>query len=142
MLVAYDTMIRVDKEHFVSDSEISFDIEATDNALLLFVSKDVIPLKAVTSFSSFPYISGYPWNLYLLESYCKRFSRLFNCQCLSVNSRNVAAIFRRSSGFMDYIDVLANAVAASNVELDIKIVGAYFSKWIFAQRTSADLKGC
>lgn len=138
LLVAYDTMIRVDKEHFVSDSEISFDIEATDNALLLFVSKDVIPLKAVTSFSSFPYISGYPWNLYLLESYCKRFSRLFNCQCLSVNSRNVGAIFRRSSGFMDYIDVLANAVAASNVELDIKIVGDYlFENGYIAQRTSA-----
>lgn len=138
LFVAYDTMVRVDKNTFVGDSEISFDIETTDNALALFVHADVIPLQAVTSFTSFPYIDGYLWNLYLLESYCKRFSKRFMYQCLSVNSRNVGAIFRRSAGFTDYIDVLAAAVAASNIELKEKVVGDFlFENRYVAQRTGA-----
>lgn len=136
--VAYDTMVRVDKDTFVRDSEVSFDIEATDNALALFIHTGVIPLQAVTSFTSFPYINGYPWNLYLLESYCKRFSKHFMYQCLSVNSRNVGAIFRRSAGFTDYIDVLAAAVAATNIQLNEKVVGDFlFENRYVAQRTGS-----
>lgn len=136
LFVAYDTMVRVDKDTFVGDSEISFNVEATDNALALFIHTDVIPLQAVTSFNQFPHIDGYPWNWYLLESYCKRFSKRFMYQCLSVNSRNVGAIFRRSAGFTDYIDVLAAAVAASNVELNEKTVGDFlFERRYVAQRT-------
>lgn len=138
LFVAYDTMVRVDKNTFVGDSEITFDIEATDNALALFIHTDVIPLQSVTSFTSFPYIDGYPWNWYLLESFCKRFSKRFMYQCLSVNSRNVGAIFRKSAGFIDYIDVLATAVAASNIELNVKAVGYYlFERRYIARRTGA-----
>lgn len=138
LFVAYDTMVRVDKDTFVGDSEIGFNIEATDNALALFIHTDVIPLQAVTSFTQFPHIDGYPWNWYLLESYCKRFSKRFMYQCLSVNSRNVGAIFRRSAGFKDYIDVLAAAVAVSNVELDEKAVGDFlFERRYIAQRTAS-----
>jgi hypothetical protein len=141
LFVAYDKMVRVDKDTFVGDSEISFDVEATDNALALFVYADVIPLQAVTSFTSFPCIDGYSWNWYLLESYCKRFSKRFKYQCLSVNSRNVGAIFRRSVGLSDYIDVLATAVAASNIELNEKTVGDYlFENRYVAQRTGAVAK--
>ncbi|MEG6520867.1 hypothetical protein [Desulfotomaculum sp. 1211_IL3151] len=136
LFIAYDTMIRVNKDTFVGDSEITFDTEATDNALALFVNTDVIPLQSVTSFISFPCIDGYPWNWYLLESYCKRFSKLFMYQCLSVNSRNVGAIFRKSAGFIDYIDVLATAVAASNIELNDKAVGDFlFESGYVARRT-------
>ena len=138
LFVAYDTMVRVDKDTFIGDSEISFDTETTDNALSLFVHTDVISLQSVTSFTSFPYIDGYPWNWYLLESYCKRFSKRFMYQCLSVNSRNVGAVFRKSAGFIDYIDVLATAVAASNIELNDKVVGNYlFERRYIAKRTGA-----
>ena len=138
LFVAYDTMIRTDKDTFVSDYKIRFDTDTIDNALDLFVHRDVIPLQAVTSFTSFPYIDGYKWNLYLLESYCKRFSKRFMYQCLSVNSMNVGAVFRRSAGFEDYLDVLATAIAVSNIELNDKVVGDYlFEKRYVAQRTSA-----
>ena len=138
LFIAYDKMVRVDKDKFVNDSIISFDIEATDRALSLFLTRDVIPLQAVTSFISFPHIEGYPWNWYLLESYCKRFSKLFMYQCLSVNSKNVGAIFRKSAGFADYIDVLAAAVSVSNVELNDIAVGDYlFEKRYVAIRTGA-----
>jgi hypothetical protein len=138
LFVAYDTMVRVDKDTFVGDSEISFDIKATDNAIASFVHTDVIPLQAVTSFTFFPYIDGYPWNWYLLESYCKRFSKQFMYQSLSVNSRNVGAIFRKSAGFTDYIDVLATTIADSNIELNDRAVGDYlFESRYIARRTGA-----
>jgi hypothetical protein len=138
LFVAYDTMVRVNKGTFVNDEKITFDVEATDNALVLFVSTDVIPLRAVTSFTSFPYIDGYTWNLYLLESYCKRFSKLFKYQCLSVNSRNVGAIFRKSGAFTDYIEVLAAAVISAGITLSERVVGNFlFEHGYVAQRTRA-----
>jgi len=137
LFVAYDTMIRIDKRTFVGDDEIRFNIEAVDSALGLFVRKDVIPLQAVTSFTSFPYINGYSWNLYLIESYCRRFSKRFMYQCLSVNSRNVGAIFQRSAGFTDYAEVLAAVVANAGIELDTINVGNFlFESGYIARRTS------
>lgn len=136
LFVAYDTMVRVDKDTFVSEGEIEFDIELTDNALARFVKTDVIPLRAVKSFTLFPYVDGYPWNLFLLESYCRRFSNLLKFQCLSVNSRNVGAIFRKSAGFTDYPAVLAYAVANSDVRLREKEVGDFlFESGYVARRT-------
>lgn len=138
LLVAYDTMVRVDRYTFVSEGAVNFDIKATDKALSLFLTKDVIPLQAVTSFISFPHVEGYPWNWYLLESYCKRFSNLFKYQCLSVNSLNVGAIYRKSAGFTEYIDVLASAMASSDIELNEKVVGDYlFENRYVAKRTGA-----
>ena len=67
LFVAYDNMVRTDRDTFVADNEIQFDVDATDNALALFVHGDVIPLQMVTSFTSFPYIDGYPWNWFLLK---------------------------------------------------------------------------
>ncbi len=136
LLIACNTMVRVDKNNFVGDSEINFEVEATDNALALFVQADVIPLRAVSSFTVFPYVDGYLWNLYLLESYCRRFSKQFRFQCQWVNSKNVGAIFRRAAAFTNYLDVLATAVAASEIELSERTVGNYlFEKGYVAART-------
>ncbi|MDR1379454.1 MAG: hypothetical protein LBJ36_10450 [Synergistaceae bacterium] len=137
LLVAYDVMVRVDKDDFVADAEIDFDVETTDNALGLFIHTDVIPLRTVTSFTSFPYIEGYRWNLFLLESYCRRFSQQFQYQCLVINSRNVGAIFRESARFADYTDVLAFAAANADVELREKEVGDFlFDSGYVAARTA------
>jgi hypothetical protein len=138
LYVAYDNMVRTNRGTFVADNEIQFNVDAMDDALALFVNGDVIPLRAVTSFTSFPYIDGYPWNWFLLESYCRRFSKRFRFQCLSVNSRNVGAIFKKSAAFSDYISVMAKAVADSFVELNDKAVGDFlFENRYVAQRTSA-----
>jgi len=126
LYVAYNTMVRTDKDTFVSDSAIDFDIDAIDNALARFIHIDVMPLRVVTSFISFPYIDGYSWNLFLLESYCRRFSKRYKFQCLSVTSQNVGAIYLKSAGFADYTAVLAAAVAdAKDVRLDFKDVGFF-----------------
>jgi len=83
-------------------------------------------------------MDGYQWNLFLLESYCRRFSRAFKYQCLSVNSRSVGAIFRKAAGFADYTDVLAAAVVVAGVELTEKAVGDFlFESGYVARRTGA-----
>ncbi len=136
LFVAYDTMVRTNRDTFVGDNEIDFDVDATDNALARFVHSGVIPLRAVTSFTSFPYVDGCPWNWFLLESYCRRFSKQYTFQCLSVNSRNVGAILRKSAGFADYAAVLAAAVADAGVTLDSKNVGDFlFESGYIARRT-------
>lgn len=137
LFVAYDNMVRTDRDTFVADSEIQFDVDAADDALARFIHGDVIPLRAVTSFTSFPYIDGYSWNWFLLESYCRRFSQRFRFQCLSVSSRNVGAIFKKSAGFADYTEVLAAAVAVEPIKLNQKEVGDFlFANGYVARRTS------
>jgi hypothetical protein len=138
LTAAYEVMVRVDKNTFVSDSEISFDVKAVDDALSLFVHANVIPLQSVTSFTSFPYIDGCSWNLYLLESFCKRFSQQFIYLSLSVNNQNVGAICRKSIKFTDYLDALVSVVAISDIELTEEAVGNYLfeSKYI-ARKTGS-----
>ncbi|GHV54667.1 hypothetical protein FACS1894216_15150 [Synergistales bacterium] len=121
--IAYDVMFRVDKDNFVD--QIEFDVERTDRALALFCTGDFIPIQAVTSFASFPYIDGYPWNLFLLESYCRRASKEFSFQCLVANSQNSGAIFRKSAGFSDYVIIMANAVINEDIELTEKAVADF-----------------
>lgn len=71
-----------------------------------------------------------------IESYCRRFSKLFGFQCLSVNSKNVGAIYRKESGFTDYIEVLATAVADSDVDLKERTIGDFlFESGYVARRT-------
>lgn len=125
LTVACDTMIRINKNTFVRDDKINFDKEAIDYALGLFVHADVIPIRAVTSFTAFPYVDGYQWNLYLLESYCRRFSQQFGCNWISVNSRNTGAIFCRSADFTNYIDILVSAVIIAPIEFNEKNVGDF-----------------
>jgi len=133
--VAYDNMVRIDRNTFIRDGEIQFDVDAVDASIELFVQGNVIPLQAVSSFTSFPYIEGYKWNLFLLESYCRRFSKLFKYQCLSVNSENIGAIIKKAADFADYTEALAYAVASAPVILNNKDAGNYlFESGYIARR--------
>lgn len=137
LAAAYRSMIRINRDTFVSDSEIQFDVAATDCALDRFVHGDVIPLRGVTSFMSFPYVSGFPWNSFMLESYCRRFSERFEFQCLTVNSLNIGAIFKKTVSFASYAEVLASAVANELIDLTPKEVGDYLvERGYIARRTN------
>lgn len=137
LFVAYDNMVRINRDTFVADSEIYFDVDSADDALARFVYGDVVPLRSVTSFTSFPFIDTYPWNWFMLESYCRRFSKQFRFQCLSVSSRNVGAIYKKAAGFADYAGVLAVAVAAEPIKLNQKEVGDFlFESGYVARRTN------
>lgn len=125
LIAGHNTMIRVSAELFVSDYNIGFDVTRIDEAIELYCQDDYMPLRGVTDFSLFPF-AGYPWNLFLLESYVRRFSRVFKYDVRAVNSANIGAIVRKSFDYNNYDDILALALAKSSVKLsDKKAVGNY-----------------
>ncbi len=136
LFTAYNIMVRIDRDTFIADGEIQFDVGATDNALGRFFHGEVIPLRAVSSFMSFPYIERYQWNLFLLESYCRRFSNRFSFQCLSVSSKSVGAIIKKSANFCNYTEALATAVAAQSIKITTTSVADFlFHSGYIARRT-------
>ncbi len=116
MKAGYDVLIRIDENTFVAERYVHFDTSAIDMAIeYFFHGGEYVPLQSVTTFAMFPHC-GQTWNLFLLESYCRRFSEDFRFECLSVNSKNVGAIVRKKSQ-LPYVDIMADAVAKSNIPL-------------------------
>lgn len=125
IIAGHNTMVRVSRDLFVSDSKVDFDVTRIDEAIALYCYGNFIPLRGVTDFSLFPY-AGYQWNLFLLESYVRRFSYVFRYDVRAANSANIGAIVRKSFEYDDYDYILALALAKSSVMLsDKKAVGDY-----------------
>lgn len=118
LYVAHETMIRVEKDLFVADAPITFDVAGIDDALSPFIQGKIIALRAVTSFTGFPPVVGYSWNLFMLESFLRKFSRKYSYDAPAANSANVGAIYPKSMRFENYLDVQAAAVAQENIPLE------------------------
>lgn len=121
--VLYDSMIRVGEQLFVAQETIHFDIEKTDVQIERFAIDGFVPIKAITTFALFPEC-GYTWNHYILESFCYRFSKKYSYRYNSFNGRNVGVIIDKSI-LWDYQEIMAQAVARSNVELEDESIGKY-----------------
>lgn len=125
LVAAHNVMVRVSADLFVAESMVSFDVERIDETVALFCRDNFIPLKNVVDFSLFPY-AGYSWNLFLLESYVRKFSRVFKYDVRAVNSANIGVIVRKSYKYEEYDDILAVALAKSPISLNNKkAVGDY-----------------
>lgn len=122
LTAAHEKMIRVEKNLFVKDSLINFDVTSIDEALTSFVQGKIISLRSVTSFTGFPCVEGYLWNLFLLESFLRKYSRRYVYDAPAVNSANVGAIYPRSMKFEDYLDVQAAVVVQENIPLEKSVV--------------------
>ncbi len=118
-------LVRIDKDSYVADRYVHFDADVIDEAIESVIKGDYLPLKAFTAFGAFPYC-GQTWNLFLFESYCRRFSRRFRFDAPSVNSRNAGAVIRRSCG-MDYTEIMADTVANADVPLEAAVVGRFLA---------------
>ena len=116
-------LVRVDKKTYVADKYVHFNADIIDEAIGLFVKGDYLPLKSFTTFGAFP-DCGQTWNLFLLESYCRRFSRKFRFDTPSVNSRNAGAVIRKSCD-MDYTEIMTDVVANADVPLTGAAVGKF-----------------
>ena len=123
MEAGYEIMIRVSKNDFISEKYIDFSINEIDNAIEQFIAGNYLPLKGVTTFATFPHCN-YPWNLFLLESYCRRFSEEFYFNSLSVNSRNVGVIIRKNYD-LDYHQIMLDAVHKSGIQHERKTILEY-----------------
>ena len=119
-------LIRVDKNTFVTEERVDFDVDAADKAIAGFITESYLPLKAFTTFAAFPHC-GQTWNLFLLESYCRRFSRQFQFEALYTNSRNAGTILRKSHRelYKSYTEIMADAVAKSDIALEADLLNEF-----------------
>ena len=132
--VAYSTLIRIDENRFVSDDQVCFNEPAIDDVLDTIISSEAIGMKEISSFALFPECN-YTWNLFILESFCRRFSKTFKYMAVTTNSRNAGAIVRKECDF-DYHTLLAHMVAQSNVDLREDSVMDYLVEKGFVGRHS------
>lgn len=116
-------LVRIDKNTYVADRYVHFNVDIIDKAIGMFVERDYLPLKSFTTFGAFP-DCGQRWNLFLLESYCRRFSEKFRFDAPSFNSHNIGVIIHKSSD-MDYTEIMIDAVAKANVPLTNTAVGKF-----------------
>ena len=122
LTVAHEQMVRVDKDFFVKGALINFDVAEVDKALRPFVKRKIIPLRGVTSFIDFPPVKGYSWNLFLLESFLRKYSRKYVYDAPAPNSVNAGAIYPKSMEFTNYLDVQASAVVQERMPLEKSVV--------------------
>ncbi|MBQ9486957.1 MAG: hypothetical protein IJU91_04020 [Selenomonadaceae bacterium] len=122
---AYEQMSRVDKNLFVKDALIHFDVAGIDAALTPFVQGKIIPLRAVTSFTGFPPVDGYTWNLFLLESFLRKYSQKYVYASSDFNNASAGAIYPKSMKFKDYLDLQAHAVLQDKIKLEKDIVAEF-----------------
>lgn len=132
--IAYSVLIRVNMNTFVKDEKVEFNVSEVDKALDTIVIDEAIGMKEITSFALFPYCN-YPWNLFMLESFCRKNSRLFKYMAITPNSRNAGAIVRRECN-CNYHMLLANVLAKKQVELEENVVMNYLYENGFIARRS------
>ena len=132
--VAHESMIHVAENLFVAETAIKFDICGVDEALTSFVRGKIISLRSVTSFTGFPSVKGYSWNLFLLESFLRKFSKRYACLVPTANNLNIGAIYPKSMKFKDYVEVQAAVVVQERVPLEKSPVGEFLVKRGFRAR--------
>lgn len=113
---AFEVLVRINEDEFVSDNSVHFDINKIDEVLGSIISKKYIGIKEITSFVAFP-DCGYPWNLFLVESFCRRFSKKYKFVTKIASSKNTGAIVEKEMSD-DFDEILIVAVAESGIELE------------------------
>ena len=119
----YETMIRVSEQNFVSEKKVYFEVEKIDEQISRFAVNGFCALKQITTFALFPEC-GYPWNQFILESFCYRFSKKYIYRTNLFNGRNAGAVIEKDL-MWDYQEIMAQAVAYDNIELSEESVGKF-----------------
>ncbi len=123
----YPKMIRVARDLFVADAQVSFDISAIDELLAQLVGSRYATIKSISSFALFP-PCGTTWNHYVLESFCYRFSRKYQLMTSKLNSKNTGLIVAngmKTSAASVYETILSEVLAKAEVELTLEEAGKY-----------------
>ena len=140
IVAASSTMVRIDHDHYVSDASIQFNVDAVDHAISLFVGNRIIPITAITSYTSFPDVPGYSWNLYLVESFLRRFSKRFTIDGGPAQMSYVGGISSAERHFDSYEDRLAHAVIQDGVTLTEEAIGRYLTDRKYILRRSETVR--
>ena len=133
---AFDSMVRIDKTTFVHRDLISFDVDTTDRALALYARNGICPIADIPSFTSFPYVEGYSWNVFLLDSFCAHYSKKYRSIGGPAQKGIIGAIYPTEMKISSYSELLAQVAADSGLELTDSIISNYFSKHKYLLRKS------
>ena len=132
--IASENMIRISKNEFVSKDILKFNIDCVDESIERFMKYEIIGLKEVDSFVTFPTIEGYEWNSFLLESFCRLCSQRFSFMNLFVNSKCAGAIYRSEKHYENYTDLLLDVLVERGIKKDENIVNQYLIRRGFLAR--------
>ncbi len=116
-------LVRIDKDTYVADRHVHFNVDKIDEVIEFFVKGGYLPLKSFTAFGAFPEC-GQEWNLFLLESYCRRFSRRFRFDTPMFNSRNAGVVISKSC-MLNYTEIMTDAVVNADISLKSTDVGKF-----------------
>lgn len=119
----YDDMVRVDKKRFVANRLVNFSIDEIDTVLAGFITDNFRAIRDVTTFAMFP-LCGQNWNHYLLESFCYKYSRKYSLHVIHFNDKNAGIIAEKDFN-KKYNEMLAIALARTDVELSSEVIGQY-----------------
>jgi hypothetical protein len=119
----YDDFVRIDCEHFVANKYVEFNVDEIDDVLSGIYKEHFGAIKDVTTFAMFP-ICGQPWNHYVLESYCYKYSKKFSLHVINFNDKNAGIIAEKTYN-KKYDEMLAIFLAKSGVVLKPEIIGPY-----------------
>lgn len=133
-------MVRVDRTTFVNETTVGFDVDTIDRAIEQFVGAKIIPLKNITSFTAFPEVEGFSWNLYLLDCFLRRFSKKFSMCGSPAQTNIVGAVCPKEIRFDSYTDAMAYAVVQDGVEISENTISDYLSKNQFILRRGPIVK--
>ena len=110
---AFESMVRVSENEFVSPQLLDFDVKKTDASLdKVFGKNDYLPIQGFTLLTFLPKCK-FQWNLSLLEGYVCHFSERFELFVYNFNLMHLGAIVRTGSRFKNLDQVIDDAVAHS-----------------------------
>ncbi len=122
----YTEAIRISATDFISRNAIHFAVSDTDEAIAQFCTGDFVPLQEVNLFDSFP-DCGYPWNIFLLESYVAQFSQKFKLvHPQYTKTKALGAIVKKGAEIENWVDLFAIDLAQSDVPLTANDALEYF----------------
>lgn len=122
---AYEMMIRVSKDDFVSKDSISFNVEKIDRQIDLYSQGHIIPIKSIKNFISFPEVGEFEWNSYLLDSYCHHVSPKYSSMGGPSKKFATGAIFPSSMNFQKYTNLLAEILIQDRIEISADKINQY-----------------
>lgn len=110
----HSNAIRINSKEFVSDEMLDFDIDAIDDAIA-FYCDDYLSLAGITDFMRFP-SCGYSWNIYLLQEYVYRFSKVFKLLFLGFAKGNASGVIvKKQLEYSDFDSVVVDALSKTDI---------------------------
>jgi hypothetical protein len=132
----FNMMVRVDRNRFVANRFVDFDVKEIDDILSRFVTENFCSIRSITTFAMFP-VCGQSWNHYLLESFCYKYSKKYSLHVINFNDKN-AGIIANKDYDNSYLEMLAIELVRSNIELTPENVAHYlYETGYMARRKSA-----